>query len=312
MTPPNCRAPEVVDGAEDNKVSWGFRLSMRERRTDARQVRPADFRRHLRWATGGVIVLLSPFAFLCGDAASAQGAVRLAASTSTPTWAAYFYPTKIGLTCTDTVKSSVETGSETFAISSVTKTSKGQNVDVAVSGSVQAQGDTASEDSTLHYVLTKSGGLTTTLSNALAEGRGAPTLGQATLPTPKALLAGAHSVSKLSESEPLTPSQLAEMASGLEPHQKTLNVTASLFETGTRVSTLTVPMGTFHNVLEVHSKVDTFEVTNALAKTRGGLDSALLPEVKRELSFATWYAPGVGPVQIIEAGVTIDATGCTG
>ena len=181
-----------------------------------------------------------------------------------------------------------------------------------MSGSSQSGGKAQPINSSLQYTLTPHGGLVNEATSTLVVGVGAHTNGTTVLPTVKALLAGGSSLSTIRESVPLPASQLAQISPVLKPNQTGINVSVSLREKGRAVSTLTVPMGTFHHLLEIQTTIHRIQVTNAIPSAGSEIAAAIRPTLSQVLSFSTWYAPKIGPVQVSLGGVTIAATSCSG
>jgi hypothetical protein len=65
-------------------------------------------------------------------------------------------------------------------------------------------------------------------------------------------------------------------------------------------------------VLEVETTMKTFRITNALRGAAKELESAMKPGVAKGARETTWYAPGVGPVQVLLDGLKTVALKCSG
>jgi hypothetical protein len=258
-----------------------------------------------------LVIAISPLA-LSSPAIAAPASHREAAAPVSPTWATYFFPTRVGLTCTNSFVSASASGQETLTIASIKDSPRGKSIVITESGAVQSAGQDIPVNASVHYTLTPDGELINEPSNALVVGQGVHTVGNTILPTVKSLLAGGSSVSTIRESIPLPQSQLAQISPALKANQTGLDVSVSLREKGKAVSALTVPMGTFHHLLEVQTKMQAFHVTNAIPSAEKEIDAAIRPTLSKVLSFSTWYAPGVGPVQVSVASLTTVTKGCSG
>lgn len=262
-----------------------------------------------------VAVALSAIAIpllLGPSAGAALSASSRAAAAPSPTWATYFYPARVGWVCHDSFTSAASSGEETLSVVAVRSSPQGKHINVDVSGSSQTGGQDTPINSSLHYTLTSNGSLINQPSSTLVVGVGAHTIGNTVLPTVKALLAGGSSQSSIRETIPLPPSQLAQISSVLKPNQTALDASVTVGEKGKAVSSLTVPMGTFHHLLEVQSTIHTFRVTNAIPSAASEIDAAVRPTLNQALSIATWYAPNVGPVRVDVGGITTTASSCSG
>jgi hypothetical protein len=137
-------------------------------------------------------------------------------------------------------------------------------------------------------------------------------VGNTVLPSVRHLSSGGVFSSTLHLLVPLSESDLSQLSGSLQPGQTSLQIAISIREKGTVVPTLTVPLGTFHDVLEVTSSLGQVEVTNAAKGAGGAFASALYPELKKELGNQTWYAKNNGPVQFELSGLVAHLTSCTG
>ena len=257
------------------------------------------------------LVLAGPAALVGALAVAAQGPGGQSQSAPAATWSNYFYPAKVGLTCTNSFTTADTSGSETITVASITPSPLGKEIVVNQSGSVQAAGKDSPINVSTHYTLRNDGRLMTEPSSGLVAGQQARTVGFTTFPTVKTLLAGGSGVSTIQEVLPLPASELSELSPALKANQTALDMSISLRQSGRSVGNLTVPMGTYHHVLEVKSTISGFSVTNALPSAEKLLNGAIGPTLDKVLTFTTWYAPGVGPIQGDVGGLTTVNKACT-
>jgi hypothetical protein len=241
------------------------------------------------------------------------GAAQRSLSTShQPSWASYFFPLRVGLTCHESFASNGVSGDETLRVTSVTTSSAGTKVTVEESSSTQAAGKDIPTNAALHYTITRSGALVSSPSAAMIGSQAAQLIGNTVLPSVSQLMSGKVFTTSLQEIVPLSSAQLSQVSSALKPGQTSLRIAITLKERGSVVPILTVPLGTFHNLLDVSTSLGQVTVKNALPGAAKTFASALEPTFKKELNFQTWYAKNSGPVQITLAGIVTRMTSCTG
>jgi len=233
-------------------------------------------------------------------------------SSRNPTWKSYFYPGRMGRTCQETLDSDGMTGTETLRVSDVTTTPRGTQITIDEGSDTQVDGKNIPTNAALHYTITRSGDLVSSPSSELIGGMAAQLVGNTVLPSVRHLSSGGVFSSTLHLLVPLSESDLSQLSGSLQPGQTSLQIAISIREKGTVVPTLTVPLGTFHDVLEVTSSLGQVEVTNAAKGAGGAFASALYPELKKELGNQTWYAKNNGPVQFELSGLVAHLTSCTG
>jgi hypothetical protein len=261
-----------------------------------------------------------------GAAVSAWGAVAVAGvagaiaspvagaaapkSSSAPTWTNYFYPLTVGWTCHESLHSGGATGTETLRIDSVTPVSDGKAVDVVEGSSTTVNGTSVPTNESLHYVLTKAGQLISVPSAGQTGGQSFQIQGDTIYPSVRALLGGETSLSKLHIAAALDQTDLAQLKAVLKSGATSLLMEVSLRQRGSSVSVLETPMGTYHNVLAVHSSLKSIQISNAVRAAQRELDSSLEPVIAKELAITTWYAPGVGPIKSEVGGISSAMTSC--
>jgi hypothetical protein len=226
------------------------------------------------------------------------------------TWSNYFYPLKVGWTCRESFSSSSVSGSETLTVSAVTKTANGVDVTVNQAGNTETQGTNVPTNSVLHYTLGRNGSLVSNSVNALIGANSAQTGGDSVFPSVQSLIAGHTGVSTVTATVPLSSSDISQLKGALKSGQNSLVMAVQLRSKGSLISNLRVPMGTVHKVLEVSTTLGSLKVTNAIPAAEKALVSALRPDFQKTSNFKTWYARGIGPVQVELAGLVIKATAC--
>jgi len=258
---------------------------------------------------GAVPLALTLLVSALGQAGAAQ---RNLSASHQPTWISYFFPTRIGLTCRESFASNGLSGDETLRVTAVSTSSLGTRVTVEESSATQVAGKDIPTNAALHYTITREGSLVSSPSAGMFGGQTAQLVGNTVLPSVGQLLSGRSFTASLHEIVPLSAAQLSQVRSALKPGQTSLQIALALRERGRLVPTLTVPLGTFHNVLEVSTSLGHVEVKNALPSAAKSFNAALEPTFRKELNFQTWYAKNTGPVQITLAGVMTRMTSCTG
>jgi hypothetical protein len=257
---------------------------------------------------------------LCGlhvGAVSALALLTVAAwsptsvgAASSATWAHYFFPTKVGWTCHETIASSGITGTEDETVTAVGKVIGGTSVTVTEGSSTTVNGTTVPTNAVLHYILSNNGQLISTPSSGQAIGQVFHLEGDTTFPSVAKMLGGGTGASTVHGTEPLSQATLSQISSVLKPHATSLVVTMVLKQSGHSVPELETKYGTFHNVLWVRSTLTSIKVDNALPAAAKELDSGLKTELAKIESNAVWYAPGEGPVQIELDGIMGYMTSC--
>lgn len=242
---------------------------------------------------------------------SSTGATA-AGSSGGLSWSTYFYPLRVGYVCTETIDSTGVNATETLTIAAVEHTAAGTNVTVDQSGDTQVGSKQTPTNGALHYTLRDDGSLVSTSANELISGTGAGTRGPTVFPSVKALVSGRTGRSSAVVAVPLSNSDLQQLQGALKPGQTSLNMKIGFINSGSLVPTLVVPMGEFHDVLKVTTKLRGLNVTNASSAGAQALNSALKPEIEKTSNIQTWYARDVGPVQVSIAGLTIKAQSCSG
>jgi hypothetical protein len=222
---------------------------------------------------------------------------------SSSTWAHYFFPTKVGWTCHETIDSKGITGSETETVTAVQKVSNGTSVTVTEGSSTTVNNTSVPTNAVLHYVLTNSGQLISTPSSGQAVGQAFNLEGNTTFPSVSKMLAGGTGLSTMHGAEPLNQSDLSELGPALKPHSTGLDMTFIIKQSGRSVPELSTPHGTFHHVLWVRSTLESIKVDNAVPAAAKELDSAIKGDIAKVLSNAVWYAPGDGPVEVDVDGI---------
>jgi hypothetical protein len=259
----------------------------------------------LRVGVGGVVAAVA--------AVSMQGAAGAAspkAKVATPTWDHYFYPLKVGWTCHESLDTRGITGSETLQVTSVTPVPGGRAVTIDEGSATTVNGTTVPTNASHHYILEKSGQLVSEAGAGQVAGQTFQEQGNTTYPTVRELLSGGKSESYLRLSVTLPQTALSQLQGALTPGSNGVEATIGVGQKGSSDSTLTVPIGTFHDVLVVHSNLNSIKVTNAVKAAAGVLDSQLRPILSKDLNVTIWYAPGVGPVKFLVNGVSGAMTNC--
>ena len=233
-----------------------------------------------------------------------------AATNQSPTWVNYFFPLKVGWTCHESLTGGGATGSETLTVSSVEKVPQGRSVTVTEGSSSTVGGTSVPTNAVLHYILSKTGQLITIPSGGQVAGQLFNYTGDTTDPSVAALLSGKSTVSRTHIVAPLSATDLAELKGVLSANATSLDMAVDVAQQGGPVATLQPPMGTFHNLIAVHSLVKTIAFTNVAKGASKELATAIMPTIRKELSATTWYAPGVGPIKITTGGFTSVLTSC--
>ncbi len=267
-----------------------------------------------RWGGLAGIAAAALAGTLAGTGASAGAAGSAGAATpkssSSPTWLNYFYPLTVGWTCHESLDSGGATGSETLRIDSVGSARGGKSVTVVEASSTTVDGTSVPTNASLHYILTNAGQLISVPSAGEFIGETFQIQGDTTYPTVRSLLGGGTSLSKLHISAPLDQADLSQLKAILKPGSSSLVMAVDLRQSGSLVSVLVTPMGTFHHVLAVHSSLKSIAVTDAQKAAQHELDSTLQPVIAKELAITTWYAPGVGPIKFQVGSVSSAMTSC--
>ncbi len=251
----------------------------------------------LRSLTIGALVLgfagsVLPWAAL---PATAHGTGKDTAIAPKATWSNYFYPPRVGLTCTESFTTADTSGTETLTVASITSNGAGKEIVINQSGSVHAAGKDEPINASSHYLLTKDGRLESEPSSALLSGQSEHSVGFTIYPTVKKLLAGGTGVSTVHEVLPLPASELSALSPALKANQTSLDISIALRQSGQAVASLTVPMGTYHHVLEIKSKIGSFSVTNAVPSAEKLLAGAFGPTLDKIFEVHHLVRPGRGP-----------------
>jgi hypothetical protein len=236
------------------------------------------------------------------------------ASTPSPTWATYFYPTVIGYVCHEAFLTAAASGAETLTVNAVRRTSSGTDVTVLESGNTQVADKGVPSSATLHYILTKSGRLIEVGSNVLLAGAAASTNGDTVFPSVPSLLAGHSGTSTARTDYPLSAADQSQLQGVLEPHQTTLDASVVLRSTGAAISSLTLPygtIGTLHHVLRIATSISSLTVTNVIKGARKEFDKEMRGVISKELNVTTYFAPHLGPIEVNLLNTRIYATSCT-
>jgi hypothetical protein len=237
---------------------------------------------------------------------------ELLGSSNGPTWTSYFYPARVGRTCQETLHSGGVTGTETLRVSDVTPTPQGTQITVDEGSDTQVDGKSIPTNAALHYTITNNGDLVSSPSSDMIGGVAAQLVGNTVLPSVKRLMSGGVFASTLHMLVPLSQSDLSQLSGALKPGQKSMDIALSIRERGSLIPTLAVPLGRFRDVLDVTTTLGRIDVTNAVKSAAGALASALRSDLKKEVSYQTWYAKDNGPVQFELSGVVAQLTSCTG
>jgi hypothetical protein len=262
----------------------------------------------LRWT--GRILLSGPLAALV-----LALPVIAQASSGSPSWAQYFYPARVGYTCHEELQSKggQVTGNSVLEVTHITTTAKGISMTLSETGTLDdASGAPAPSTSSLKYLLTKTGNLVTQESSVAVSSSAASVMGTTVIPPVAKLIARKSGISTFTEIVPLTASERKSLTGVLLPNQKDLRINASVRETGLGLHSVTVPMGTFLDSLEVKTTLASVHVFNIQPEAAQGFESQLLPTYRSTLNVTTWYAPGVGPVKVQFKGLSGAFTGCSG
>ena len=226
------------------------------------------------------------------------------------TWTSYFYPLKVGWTCHESIDTNGIAGSETLTVASVGKVAGGRSVTVDEGSSTTVNGQTVPTNSALRYVLTTGGLLVSVPSSGQFGGQAFHTEGDTTYPAVQALLRGHSSVSRLQIEAPLSQSQLSQLGTILSPRSTSLHMSVDVRQSGSPVAVMHTPMGTFRDVLAVHSVLTSIAITNAVKAASKPLDAELKPIVAKEFANTTWYAHGIGPIRFQLGAINGYLTSC--
>jgi hypothetical protein len=257
------------------------------------------------------IALATAFVPTVTLAAQASGAASQAGKLN---WNTYFDPQRVGFTCDDTFSTPTTSGAETLTVSAVKQTAQGKAITIEESGITHpAGGGSVPTNETLHYTITPSGDLVSTPSSLQFGAQSGNVVGQTILPNVASMLAGHRSTYVFKISIPLSKADLAQVGSTLRPHQTALKISIEMANHGSAVPTLSVPFGTFHQVLRIDTTMKKVTVTNAITADAGKqIGSVIESQFKQGLNATTWYAPGVGPIQVFLNGLTTVTKSCTG
>jgi hypothetical protein len=269
-------------------------------------VTPTGWPSRRRFVAGALAVASSPL--WCAS----LGTAASAAPSQGATWSSYFYPLRVGRTCQEVLDSDGVTGTETVRVAAVSRTAQGQAVTVDDASATQVNGQDIPTNSALHFLLTDRGQLVRTPSNQLVGGIGVQTIGNTVLPSVSNLMSGGRYTTRIVVLVVLPPSDLSQLQGALQPNQKDLRAAIAIREVGSVVPVLTVPLGTFHDVLKVDQSLQSISVTNARKSEAGALSSALRSELSREFTSQTWYAKDIGPIRYGLLGLSESVTSCTG
>jgi hypothetical protein len=263
---------------------------------------------HRRQTLLAAVLVGGTFALAVTPAADAAASPR-SADGGGPTWTTYFYPLKVGWTCQEKLTTGAQ-GSETVTVAAVTKTDKGQAVTVDEGSSTEVRGTSVPTNAADHFLITKDGQLISTPSAGQRDGQSYQFVGNTVYPTVHTLLAGGSGLSHVHGTAPLGPNELAQIRSVLAPHATSLAMSVVFHLSGTRVAQLRTSAGTYHDVLAVRFTLRSLDVTNALPSARRELDREIEPTLAKLEANTVWYAPGHGPVKVVDGGVTGIVTGC--
>ncbi len=192
------------------------------------------------------------------------------------------------------------------------RTPEGTKITVDEGSDTQVDGKNIPTNAAFHYTITNNGDLVSSPSSEMVGGVAAQLVGNTVLPSVTHLSSGGVFTSTLHMLVHLSQPDLNQLGGALKSGQTSIQITLSIRERGTLIPTLTVPLDTFHNVLEVTTSLGHIEVTNAAKGAGGAFDSALYPELKKEMGYQTWYAKDNGPIQIELSGLVAHLTSCTG
>lgn len=262
----------------------------------------------IRWSRVLTTSLFSVLVAVAGSAASAAASAPKAA-----TWKTYFYPAVVGYHCVETIASNSAgtSGTETLTVTAVSRRSGGTVFTVTQDGTTTVSGASAPSKGLLHYVITGGGELQDNTSSVNLGSVSGGVSGVTNLGTVAKLVAGGSVTSVLHVVEPLTASDIKDLKGVLRSGQTSLHATLTLASRGTMVSALTIPLGTLHSVLEVKAGVSHISFTNLVSGASSVLAKDLRSQFDSLLNYTTWYAPGLGPVQVDAAGLTVVASSCT-
>jgi hypothetical protein len=198
-----------------------------------------------------------------------------------------------------------------LTVTAVSRRSGATFFTVSQNGTTTVSGASVPSQGLLHYVITGGGELQDNTSSVSLGSVNGGVSGVTNLGTVAKLVAGGSVTSVLHVVEPLSASELKDLQGVLRSGQTSLHATLTLASRGTMVPTLTIPLGTLHNVLEVKANVSHIAFTNVVSGASSVLAKSLRSQFDSLLNYSTWYAPGLGPVQVDAAGLTIDASSCT-
>jgi hypothetical protein len=254
------------------------------------------------------ISLSSVVVALAGSAASAA-----ASTPKAPTWKTYFYPAVVGYHCVEAiaVNTAGSSGTETLTVTAVSRRSGATHFTVAQKGTTTVSGASVPSIGLLHYVITGGGELEDNTSSVNVGSINGGVSGVTNLGTVAKLVAGASVTSVLHVVEPLSASEIKDLQGVLPSGQTSLHATLTMASRGTNVATLNIPLGTLHHVLEVKADISHISFTNLVKGASSVLAKDLHSQFDSLLDYTTWYAPGLGPVQVDAAGLTVDASSCT-
>jgi hypothetical protein len=255
-------------------------------------------------------VAVAGLSSLATMAAPAGGGGDAGAAGAAPTWVRYFFPLQVGWTCHESLDAAGVTGAETLTVASVGSVPQGRSVTVDEGSSTTAGGTSVPTNAALHYVLTKGGQLISVPSGVQVAGQPYSITGNTTFPSVRTLLSGGSAASRLHIALPLNAADRAELQAVLPDGATSLEMAVDLRQSGNSVPTLQTSMGTFHNVLSVHSVLRSIAFTNVTKAASKELVAAIKPAIAKELSIMAWYAPGIGPIKTSADGYTSSVTSC--